>query len=112
MKKAFLIGAVALILATAFALVLVYGWPKLDELDPKYKASQSPENFVTYIVYPGDTLWDIAERYAPADMDYREYIYILEKNNPDVLLPNTNLMPGDEILILRLPADEEVNTNA
>ena len=28
-----------------------------------------------YIVRTGDTLWSIAEEYAPEDMDIREYIY-------------------------------------
>lgn len=112
MKKAFLIGAAALILAIASALFLVYGWQNLGELDPQYKASQSPENFVTYTIHTGDTLWTIAESYAPADMDPREYIYIIEQNNPGVLEPKSSLMPGDKILILMLPADEEVNTNA
>ena len=113
MKKTFLIGAAALILAIAAALFLVYGWQHLGELDPQYKASQSPENFITYTIHTGDTLWTIAENYAPADMDPREYIYIIEQNNPGVLEPKTNLMPGDKILILMLPAEgEEVNTNA
>lgn len=112
MKKAFLIGAAALILAIASALFLVFGWQNLSELDPQYKASQSPENFVTYTIYQGDTLWSIAEMYAPADMDLREYIYILEQNNPDVLQPKSNLIPGEKILILRLPVNEEVSTNA
>lgn len=112
MKKAFLIGAAALILAIASALFLVFGWQNLSELDPQYKASQSPENFVTYTIHTGDTLWTIAESYAPADMDLREYIYILEQNNPDVLQPKSNLIPGEKILILRLPVNEEVSTNA
>lgn len=112
MKKAFLIGAAALILAIASALFLVFGWQNLGELDPQYKASHSPENFVTYTIHTGDTLWTIAESYAPADMDPREYIYIIEQNNPGVLEPKSSLMPGDKILILMLPADEEVNTNA
>lgn len=113
MKRTFLIGAVALILAIATALFLVYGWQNLGELDPQYKASQSPENFVTYTIHSGDTLWSIAEDYAPAEMDPREYIYILEANNPGALDPQSNLMPGDKILILMLPAEvEEVRTNA
>lgn len=113
MKKAFLIGAAALILAIASALFLAFGWQNLGELDPQYKASHSPENFVTYTIHTGDTLWTIAESYAPADMDPREYIYILEANNPGALDSQSNLMPGDKILILMLPAEvEEVRTNA
>ena len=34
-----------------------------------------------YIVRTGDTLWSIAETYAPEDMDIREYIYFIEEDN-------------------------------
>lgn len=34
-----------------------------------------------YIVRTGDTLWSIAEKYAPDDMDIREYIYFIEEDN-------------------------------
>lgn len=111
MKRTFLISAIALLLVIA-ALFLVYGWQNAGKLDPQYQASQSPENFVTYTIHSGDTLWSIAEDYAPADMDLREYIYVLEQNNPDVLQPKSNLMPGDKILIYLLPANNgEVKTN-
>ena len=112
MRKTMITSVIALLLIIAAALFLVFGWQNLGELDPQYKASHSPENFVTYTIHTGDTLWTIAESYAPADMDPREYIYIIEQNNPGVLEPKSSLMPGDKILILMLPADEEVNTNA
>ena len=105
-------SVIALLLIMAAALFLVFGWPGFGKLDPEYQASQSPENFVTYTIHTGDTLWTIAESYAPADMDPREYIYIIQQNNPGGLEQKSSLMPGDKILILMLPADEEVNTNA
>ena len=36
---------------------------------------------VEYVVQAGDTLWSIAEEYAPKGMDKREYIYNLKKDN-------------------------------
>lgn len=112
MKRTFLISAIALLLVIA-ALFLVFGWPGAGKLAPEYQASQNPQNFAVYTIHSGDTLWQIAKDYAPADMDLREYIYILEQNNPNVLQPQAKLMPGDKILILMLPAEEkEVVTNA
>jgi Tfp pilus assembly protein FimV len=35
----------------------------------------------TAVVQPGETLWDIAERHAPAGMDPRAYIVALEGAN-------------------------------
>lgn len=112
MRKTMITSVIALLLIIAAALFLVFGWPGFGKLDPEYQASQNPQNFVTYTIYQGDTLWSIAEMYAPADMDLREYIYILEQNNPDVLQPKSNLIPGEKILIFRLPVNEEVSTNA
>ncbi len=112
MRRILIISTIVLLLAIAAALFLVFGWPGAGKLAPEYQASQNPKNFAVYTIYPGDTLWSIAEDYAPADMDLREYIYILEQNNPDVLQPKSNLMPGDKILIYLLPANNgEVKTN-
>ena len=36
---------------------------------------------VEYVVQAGDTLWSIAEKYAPKGTDSREYIYNLKKDN-------------------------------
>ena len=47
-----------------------------------------------YIVRAGDTLWSIAETYAPEDMDIREYIYFIEEDNEltnKLIYPNMNL---------------------
>lgn len=47
-----------------------------------------------YIVRTGDTLWSIAETYAPEDMDIREYIYFIEEDNEltnKIIYPNMNL---------------------
>lgn len=44
------------------------------------KADVNTES-VEYVVQAGDTLWSIAEKYAPNDMDTRKYIYNLMKDN-------------------------------
>lgn len=34
-----------------------------------------------YVVQAGDTLWDIAEEYAPNNMDLRKYIHNIKEQN-------------------------------
>ena len=51
-----------------------------------------------YIVRAGDTLWSIAETYAPEDMDIREYIYFIEEDNS---IENKSIYPEMELKIRR-----------
>ena len=51
-----------------------------------------------YIVRTGDTLWSIAEKYAPDDMDIREYIYFIEE---DKSIENKSIYPEMELKIRR-----------
>ena len=46
------------------------------------------------VVAPGDTLWDIAARYAPRQMDLRFAVYSLRAHNA---LASANLMVGQRI---------------
>lgn len=39
--------------------------------------------YVPYTVQRNDTLWDIAKKFAPEEMDLREYIQILQEENQD-----------------------------
>lgn len=39
--------------------------------------------YVPYTVQRNDTLWDIAKKFAPEEMDLREYIQILQEENKD-----------------------------
>ena len=43
-------------------------------------ASGEPE-YIEYYVQSGDTLWDIASVYGPADMNIKQFIYLIEKHN-------------------------------
>ncbi|MDK8180399.1 LysM peptidoglycan-binding domain-containing protein [Paenibacillus sp. UMB4589-SE434] len=36
---------------------------------------------IRVIIQPGDTLWAIAKEHLSADMDIRDYVYIIMKNN-------------------------------
>ncbi len=60
----------------------------------------------TVTVYSGDTMWDIASRWAEDDEDVRAVIYrICEANG----LQNTDLQPGQKIVVpVRLHAGEGV----
>ena len=51
-----------------------------------------------YIVRTGDTLWSIAETYAPEDMDIREYIYFIEEDNS---IESKTIYPEMELKIRR-----------
>ena len=44
-------------------------------------APAAPQMRRTAVVQPGETLWDIAERHAPAGMDPRVYVSALEEAN-------------------------------
>ena len=53
---------------------------------------------VEYIVNPGDTLWDIATEYAPKNMDKREYIFNIKRDNG---LMRSEIYPGMVLEIVR-----------
>lgn len=44
------------------------------------KADVQTERY-EYWVKPGDTLWSIADEYAPKGMDKREYIFNIKRDN-------------------------------
>lgn len=48
-----------------------------------------------YIVEQGDTLWQIASEYKPADMRYDDYIYLLQRENNI----GAGIRAGQEIMI-------------
>lgn len=51
----------------------------------------------TYIVKRGDTLWDISEKYCPADVDKREWIAKVESING---MTSSMIYHGDVITVL------------
>ena len=62
-----------------------------------YNASGSTvHSYETITIQPGDTLWAIAEEYAPQGQDIRSYIYeICDKNNID----SGELIEGQDLII-------------
>ena len=70
---------------------LTFGYLRITQ------ASSATET-VTYVVEKGDTLWDIALKFAPVSMDIRDYVYRLRQTNG--LRSSATIYPGQE---LKLP---------
>ena len=51
---------------------------------------------VTVTIESGDTLWSIAEQYAPNSMDLRDYIHLMYQLNDGL---TANIQPGTGIII-------------
>ena len=49
----------------------------------KIEMANKPTEYTTreYVITSKETLWSIAESYAPEGMDIREYIYIIQQDN-------------------------------
>lgn len=61
--------------------------------------ADTPLTRIEYTVRGGDTLWDIAQEYAPKGSDIRKYIYDLKKQNG---LKNSEICPG---MVLEITTD-------
>lgn len=81
------------ILALVFAGALSFGIGYAGWL-----AMASPDVKLTYyVVEPGDTLWDIADKYREANSDIREaYMDIMRINN---IRGDQRIYPGQRLLI-------------
>lgn len=53
-------------------------------------------NSLTVVVYPGETLWEIASNNNTKGIDIRKLIYIIKKANG---LKSANIYPGQELII-------------
>lgn len=85
----FIICSMILVLLITAATTTILGFNDADGM--------SKQQYIQVQVEPGDTLWAIADRYMPSDMDRRESVYIISTAN------NTNaseLQPGQ---ILDIP---------
>lgn len=72
--------------------ILVSGFVYMGHDKPKYQIRYD------YTVRYGDTLWDVAAKNAPDDMDIREYMYNLYQiNGADI----ADLKPGQVITLYR-----------
>lgn len=81
------------ILALGFAAALCLGIGYTG-----WQAMASPDVKLTYyVVEPGDTLWDIADKYREDDVDIRDaYTDIMKTNN---LRADQDIYPGQRLFI-------------
>lgn len=62
-------------------------------------AESNPNQYITVTVYPGDTIWSLAAKNNPDNIDIRKLVYnIREENN----LKSANIYPGQQ---LNIPID-------
>ena len=72
----------------------------------KIKQENKPVEYTTkeYVISSKETLWSIAERYAPEGMDIREYIYHIEEdNNID------SMVYSNQVITIRIYEERENN---
>lgn len=62
------------LIAVVLCLVLVFAIATSCRADVKTERAE-------YVVKAGDTLWSIADEYAPRGTDKREYIFNIKKDN-------------------------------
>ncbi|HLI56901.1 MAG TPA: LysM peptidoglycan-binding domain-containing protein [Actinomycetota bacterium] len=62
---------------------------------PLWAAATHPVTPAVHIVAPGETLWGLAERYAPRE-DPRQYIYDLDRINN---LKDGPIFPGEKLTL-------------
>ncbi len=64
---------------TVFMLVTAFGTSALFGLGTV--AGSDVQHFITVQVQDGDTLWDLANKYGPKNVDCRKVIYEIQKIN-------------------------------
>lgn len=79
------------------AAVVVLALSGLADLYVNSTAAFHPARHLEYVVEQGDTLWAIAARFGPPQLDPRTYIHQIRKLNG---LASANIHPGQ---VLRLP---------
>lgn len=81
------------VLAMLLAAALVLGVPQI------FLAGAAPadEGYVTVVVRPGDTLWDLAEEHGPDGIDPRLVVYRIQKLSG---LQGAAIFPGQ---VLKIP---------
>jgi len=55
-----------------------------------------------YTIMRGDTLWKLADKYAPEGMSNNRYIYKIRELND---MEGVNLIPGETVILLKEGAD-------
>lgn len=75
------------------ALLIIISMLLFNKGDAKVKQEN---NYMTIVVYPGETLWGIASNNNTNGIDIRKLVYIIKKANG---LESANIYPGQELII-------------
>lgn len=87
--------------AAAVVLALVFA---MTAMTPTATAGASSQvSYVSVTVHEGDNLWTIASQHAPASMDVRDYILLVEEING---LQNGVVHPGSSLSLPVLDGSE------
>ncbi len=88
--------------AAAVVLALVFG---MTAMTPVAEAGASSQvSYVSVTVHEGDNLWTIASEHAPASMDVRDYILLVEEVNG---LENGVVHPGTSLSMPILAEEQD-----
>ncbi|WP_181438844.1 LysM peptidoglycan-binding domain-containing protein [Paenibacillus sambharensis] len=85
-----------LLAALLIIIIIVTGFTLVHSNARGTQAEPVQPNELAVTVASGDTLWSMAQSYAPEGADIRQFVYLLKKRN---LLADSSLQPGDQIII-------------
>ena len=84
----FTVAFMVILLAFTLTLLVVFGSSPFDRDEWQEEI---------YIVKKGDSLWEIAGRYCPEDVDRREWIHEVEDLNE---MESSKIYPGQRLIVL------------
>ncbi len=83
--------------ATFIAIIgAIIFFSALTVINADFAIADSKDSYITYVVKPGDTLWEIATSEMDANVDVRKSVYIIEETNK---ISSADLKPGMELII-------------
>lgn len=84
----FTVGFMLLLLVVLLAIIAVVGSSPFDRDEWQEEI---------YVVKKGDSLWEIAGRYCPENVDRREWIHEIEDLNE---MESSKIYPGQRLIVL------------
>jgi len=85
-KVRFTAFVTTLVLISVIAISGLFGFSDVS--------ASGEQEYISYYVESGDTLWDIAKTYGPSDMNIKQFIYLIEKHNNT----NANTLQAGQII--------------